>query len=217
MCDLINVLQCYSVFRFDPNFIIAIEKIPLTKTALMNYLSFYFAWTIKRVKIGYDDQAEITKTDGTKVKAFNFSGKLDTLPDLRNALETLRSTAAVLETPPLEELVKVKPDEFNIIDLIPYFDRTYVTTPMLFGEFAAYVEETAYRANNRQMIRYTALTLTKKKSEKAMKAARANDKDFFITQTPIRLVYDVVFCMSFTYFLLCAGTWTRSSWVSTLS
>lgn len=57
---------------------------------------------------------------------------------------------------------------------------------MLFGEFAVYVEETAYRANNRMMIRLTNLTLTKKKSEKAMKAARANDRDFFITTTPIR-------------------------------
>lgn len=105
-----------------------VEQVVLPKTNVHSYVQSYLAWSIKRVKVGCDDAAEVTKADGTKVKAFNFSGRLDTLPDLRNALETLRSTAVVLKMPTLEELVQVKPGPYDIIDLIPYYERQYTVS-----------------------------------------------------------------------------------------
>lgn len=56
----------------------------------------------------------------------------------------------------------------------------------------AYADVTTFRSLNNQLSTYHCLSITKNKSEKAIKASRAGSKSYFILQVPIRSISNLI-------------------------
>ena len=155
----------YGKIRFDNNYLLVIEEIELPKK-LGYSVSSYSAWTIRKVPKDQPDVAEYINKDGKKVKTFNFTGRLSTLPELHRALKKLTLTAQGKKIPELDDAMRLKPNKNQIVDLSDYTEETYTNTVFVFGDFAAYVEPASFKSSSGHLTTYQALALTKKKSDK---------------------------------------------------
>ena len=176
MPDLTNLVPVK--IRFDPHHIVTIEEAPITQKNALGVdvvVRTYAAWSIKRVSAGTCDTDLVQRKDGSRGKAFNFSGKLSTLPELHLALYKLDRDCVEPKLPPLAELLEVGLDEFGCKDISCYTQRSYPTEAYRFGDITVSVGDAPFRNNAGEKSTYVALTLRKRKSEKV----RNSDHTFY--------------------------------------
>jgi hypothetical protein len=124
--------------------VICVEEIDLGGRGL--YTGSFNGWSIKKVSEGTSDKEEITKNDGKKVKPFNFSGTLKTLPEFHRALRKLTMSAETNPFPDSATALTWPPDEFGIINISKCGQSSFTDRIFRFGDFATYVEYTMFRA-----------------------------------------------------------------------
>ena len=90
--------------------------------------------------------------------------------------------------PSVEELYNKGLDDTFMYDLSSFEDYAYTNKVFKFAEFALFHESTVFKKNGSlgNYVQFQALTITKKKSAKALAKKRIGEQDFFAMQFPIR-------------------------------
>jgi hypothetical protein len=153
----------YAKIRFDPNYIIGVEEIDLGGAKGQYNVASFPGWSLKKVRAGQSDTADVQRRDGRKVKPFNFSGSLRTLPELHRALCHIISSRTQLTMPTPAAALKLGKDPQGVIDISGFGQPTYTRQTYRFGEFALYTESCLFRSASGQFTTYETLSLTKKK------------------------------------------------------
>ncbi len=108
--------------------------------------NMFEAWSLQKVAKGESADKMRVKADGTKVKVFNFSGPVDSLPELHRALSRLLRTSRSLPWPPIDELAEDRSfdNEDEELDLSVYGREVYTKRVFSFREFRIYEEDSVY-------------------------------------------------------------------------
>ena len=114
----------YACIRFSPDWIIAIERIPLDFGTYN--VAYYEGWSLRRCKVGQDPYGEVIDSKGQSRKPFNFSGKLSTLPEMHLALRRIewesQPPSSVTNS---NEALQLAKDRFNVCDITPLYEPKY--------------------------------------------------------------------------------------------
>lgn len=172
---------------------LVVEEVPLGKSAYGN--TKFWAWSIKRVKRGDSDEDDIVKRDGSKAKPFNFSGRLATLPELHKAMKTLQMSRREGKFLSPKAALSLRPDKHGIVDVAKEMEEMYTNKYASFSEFRSFVRWAAYKNISNQFSSYLALTITKRKSERALKSARSSATPYFTLQIPVRCLDALIVCI----------------------
>ncbi len=150
--------------RFDYNYLICAEQVTIPASNNMNEVQ-YWAWSIKKVKTGHSDEEE-RDVKGKKMKAFNFSGRLTSLPELHLALREQYALSGEMHVPTVEDIYnnedQLLSDEHGIINIHSRATKSYPTQIVAFGEFRCYIEETSYKTYGGSINHHKVLTITKR-------------------------------------------------------
>ncbi len=170
-------MVCTTV-RFGADHIVGTEKIPLDVGG--GKIIHFDSWSVKKCPQGVDPTADIVDKKGNVRKAFNFGGKLLTLPELHRACRKLERNSRLPGPISRSEAYKAKEGEFGIRDIHCLRQARYTKKIYQFSGFSAFIQDVSYLDNNKQIITYTALTITKPKSESAKNSPKnKNKKNYF--------------------------------------
>lgn len=166
------------MYRFAPDHILCVEKIPLDvgngKTVS------YDGWSIRRCPQGEDPLADVVDKNGQTRKPFNFSGRLISLPELHRAFRKMRHESFMGRTLCRKAAKRLKPGKFGVTDMYALRKPVYSKKMYSFSNFMCFIQEVSYKDKKENIQTYTCFTLTKPKSEAAKRSPKnKSDTDFF--------------------------------------
>ena len=141
----------------------------------------FIGWSLKKLGEG----ASLNPPDGKRRVPFNFSGSIKTLPEFHRALSKTLLLSTFRELPTAAEGLKMLKSEKAEIPLHQFGKPVFHDKTFRFGDFAVYVEDALFRSKEGSYESFESLTVTKKKSERAMKALRANEPPFFLIRVSV--------------------------------
>jgi hypothetical protein len=174
--------------RFSPSNVFTIENIELGGDTNIQYMG----WGVKYVPAGRSDMTKTMTKKGQRLRPFNFSGTIKTLPDFHNALRTLETSCKITKLLPLSETAKITPDCHGIIDISMIGKRSYTSTTIKFQDYCFFIQDAPLKKESGNVSTYSALTMTKKKSEKSLKNSRAGDKKYYELSIPVSYLSNLI-------------------------
>jgi hypothetical protein len=170
-----------ALVRIDRTFIVGTEEIELEKKPQYKVDSFP-AWSLKRCVLGEDPTSLVANKDGKLGRRFSLTGRLATLPEFHKALVLLQRGAKNTEyiMPSVERMLRAEPDAFGCIDISTNGDPIYEDKMYAFaGGFVVFVEWSVFQTKSHHDVKYLALTVCKRKSDKAREEEVFNKKKYF--------------------------------------
>jgi hypothetical protein len=170
-----------ALVRIDRTFIVGTEEIELEKKANYKVDSFP-AWSLKRCVLGEDPSSLVANKEGKLGRRFSLTGRLATLPEFHKALVLLQRGAKNTEyiMPSVERMLLAEPDAFGCIDISTNGDPIYEDKMYAFaGGFVVFVEWSVFQTKSHHDVKYLALTVCKRKSDKAKEDEVFNKKKYF--------------------------------------
>ena len=84
---------------------------------------------------------------------------MSTLPELNRALRMLSHTCVIRCIPNTDDIAEIEPDEFGVVDLMPFSDVAFTKKVMRWGDFAALAEFPSYRVSMHRFLVNTTFLL----------------------------------------------------------
>ena len=113
----------YATYQFSQDYLVATEKIELD--AAEYGASHFDGWAIRKCKLGQDPKGEVKDRKGVSKKPFNFTGRLQTLPELQRALAlVIEDSKLPAKVTPMKAFF-LKPNKFGVVDISSMSEPTY--------------------------------------------------------------------------------------------